>query len=81
MGRGSPEEIAAAVDALRAATSRVCALTFDALTTPERLAHLERCFRSPAASPDTPGEPDSDSAAHAPWAALLTTALTRLPPD
>jgi hypothetical protein len=38
----SREEIAEAFGALRAARSRVNALTFDALTTPERLAYLEQ---------------------------------------
>ena len=36
------EGFAAAFDALRAAVSRVCQLTFDALTTPERLGYLEK---------------------------------------
>jgi Domain of unknown function (DUF222) len=36
------EQIAEAFDALRTAVSRVCDLTFDALTTPERLEYLER---------------------------------------
>ena len=38
----SREEVADAFDALRAAVSRVCELTFDALTTPERLGYLEK---------------------------------------
>jgi hypothetical protein len=42
------ERIAAAFDALRAAVSRVCQLTFDALTTPERLGYLEKLEQEPA---------------------------------
>jgi hypothetical protein len=38
----SPDEIVEAFGALRDAVSRVCELSFDALTTPERLNFLER---------------------------------------
>ncbi|MBW0019024.1 MAG: HNH endonuclease [Mycobacterium sp.] len=40
MHSSSLEEIAEAFDALRAAMSRVCGLSFEVLTTPERLAYL-----------------------------------------
>src|SRR5689334_15360671 len=42
MRSSSREEIVASVDALQAAWKRVLDLTFDALTTPERLNVLER---------------------------------------
>jgi hypothetical protein len=42
MFSSSREEIGEAFDALRAAVSRVCELSFEALTTPERLNLLER---------------------------------------
>jgi len=43
MRAGSREEVVEAFDALRAAMKRALDLTFDALTTPERLAVLESC--------------------------------------
>ncbi|ARG76940.1 hypothetical protein B1T51_23530, partial [Mycobacterium kansasii] len=43
MGSSSREEVVAAFDALQATLSRLQELSFDALTTPERLALLERC--------------------------------------
>ncbi len=45
MGCSSREEIVEAFDALDAALDRVCELTFDVLTTPERLRALERLER------------------------------------
>ena len=45
MGSSSREEIVEVFDALDAELDRLCSLTFDALTTPERVALLERCER------------------------------------
>src|SRR6201997_761739 len=45
MRSSSREEVAAAFDALEADLDRVCELSFDALTTPERLRILERLER------------------------------------
>ncbi|OSC43220.1 HNH endonuclease signature motif containing protein [Mycobacterium decipiens] len=45
MGSSSREEIVEVFDTLDADLDRVCELTFDALTTPERLALLERLQR------------------------------------
>ena len=45
MGCSSREEIVEAFDTLDAALDRVCELTFDVLTTPERLRALERLER------------------------------------
>ncbi|MFZ0225458.1 MAG: HNH endonuclease signature motif containing protein [Mycobacterium sp.] len=42
MRSSSREEVEAAFDMLHAAVSRACGLSFDALTTPERLTYLER---------------------------------------
>ncbi|ORB05591.1 hypothetical protein BST30_13105, partial [Mycobacterium mantenii] len=42
MRSSTREEVDAVFDALEAAMDRVCALSFDALTTPERLRKLER---------------------------------------
>ncbi|ETZ99177.1 hypothetical protein I546_6758 [Mycobacterium kansasii 732] len=43
MSSSSREEVVSAFDALQATLSRLQELSFDALTTPERLALLERC--------------------------------------
>ncbi|MGA7050695.1 MAG: DUF222 domain-containing protein, partial [Mycobacterium sp.] len=45
MGSSSREEIVAVFDALDAELDRLSGLSFDALTTPERLTLLERCER------------------------------------
>jgi hypothetical protein len=45
MGSSSRDEIEEVFAALDAELDRLCALTFDALTTPERVALLERCER------------------------------------
>jgi hypothetical protein len=45
MGSSSREEIVEVFDALDADLDRLCGLTFDALTTPERVTLLERCER------------------------------------
>ena len=45
MSSSSREEIVEVFDALDAELDRLCSLTFDALTTPERVALLERCER------------------------------------
>ena len=45
MGCSSREEIVEAFDVLDAALDRVCELSFDVLTTPERLRALERLER------------------------------------
>ncbi len=45
MSSSSREEIDEVFAALDAALDRLCGLTFDAITTPERLALLERCER------------------------------------
>ena len=45
MGAASREDIGEVFDALDADLDRLCGLTFDALTTPERVALLERCER------------------------------------
>ena len=45
MSSSSREEIVAVFDALDAELDRLCSLTFDALTTRERVALLERCER------------------------------------
>src|SRR5262249_43824617 len=45
MVASSREEVVEAFDTLDAALDRVCALTFDVLTTPERLRALERMDR------------------------------------
>ena len=45
MSSSSREEIDAVFDALDAELGRMCGLTFDALTTQERLVLLERCER------------------------------------
>ncbi len=45
MGSSSREEIVAVFDALDAVVSRACELSFDALTTPERLRLLDRLER------------------------------------
>ena len=42
MRSSSREEVEDAFDMLHAAVSRACGLSFDALTTPERLTYLER---------------------------------------
>ncbi|WP_156748141.1 DUF222 domain-containing protein, partial [Mycobacterium sp. E3198] len=42
MGASSREEIVEVFDALRADVDRLCALSFDVFTTPERLRALER---------------------------------------
>ena len=46
MGCSSREEIVEAFDALDGALDRLCELTFDVLTTPERLRALERLERA-----------------------------------
>jgi hypothetical protein len=43
MRSSSPEDAAGALDALEADLDRALQLSFDALTTPERLAMLQRC--------------------------------------
>jgi hypothetical protein len=43
MHSSNPEEIVAAFDALEAELDRALGLSFDTLTTPERLAMLQRC--------------------------------------
>ena len=45
MSSSSREEIVEVFDALDAELDRLCSLTFDALSTPERIALLERCER------------------------------------
>ena len=45
MGSSSREEIVEVFDAAEAVLDRLCGLTFDALTTRERLALLDRCER------------------------------------
>ncbi|SOJ54331.1 hypothetical protein MSIMFB_01828 [Mycobacterium simulans] len=45
MGSGAREEIVEVFDALDAGLDRLCGLTFEVLTTPERLAFLERLER------------------------------------
>ena len=54
MGCGSREEIVEVFDALDAALDRLGELTFDVLTTPERLRALERLERAVRRMP-TPG--------------------------
>jgi hypothetical protein len=51
MGSSTREEIVEAFDALRAARSRVNGLTFDPLTTPERLTYLEQLEQDACRSP------------------------------
>src|ERR1700730_19354064 len=45
MGSSSREEIVEVFDALRADLDRLCAVSFDVFTTPERLRALERLER------------------------------------
>ncbi len=45
MSSSSREEVVAVFDALDAELDRLCGLSFEALTTPERLALLQRCER------------------------------------
>ncbi|MCV7145194.1 hypothetical protein [Mycobacterium riyadhense] len=46
MGSSTREDIVGVFDALDAELDRLCGLTFEVLTTPERLAFLERLERA-----------------------------------